>query len=142
MRFAWPLAITEWSVIYTQSWFTTPKLRWILSMATLSSFNPFLRHLLSLSLSLLSFHFPPSLPLSLSPSLSLSVSPCLSVSFCFCYIVDEDKDRERLHVSSRNTTVSTFNYTCMDTVPHKSPRCIREKKELRIFSKSSLDFSQ
>ena len=58
MRFAWPLAITEWSVIYTQSWFTTPKLRWILSMATLSSFSPFLRHLLSLSLSLsLSFCF-------------------------------------------------------------------------------------
>lgn len=26
MRFAWLLAITEWSVIYTQSWFTTPKL--------------------------------------------------------------------------------------------------------------------
>ena len=95
---------------------------------------------LSLSLSSL-FPFP-SLPPSLFLSLSLSVSPCLSVSFCFCYIVDEDKDRERLHVSSRNTTVSTFNYTCMDTVPHKSPRCIREKKELRIFSKSSLDFSQ
>lgn len=112
MRFAWLLAITEWSVIYTQSWFTTPKLRWILSMATLSSFN------------FPSSIIPPSFFLSLT---SLSLYP----SLCFCYILD--KDRERLHVSSCNATVSTFNYTCMDTVPHKSPLYPWEKKITNIF---------
>lgn len=123
MRFAWPLAITEWSVIYTQSWFTTPKLRWILSMATLSSFNPFLHHLPST--------LPRSLPLFLSLS-SLSTLP--SDSGSALPIPNEDKDRGRLHVSSRYATVSTFNYTCMDTVPHKSPRlCPREKRFTNIF---------
>ena len=108
MRFAWPLAITEWSVIYTQSWFTTPKLRWILSMATLSSFSPFLRHL------------------SHSRSVSVVCTPI------------EDKDRECLHVSSRNTTVSTFNYTCMDTVPHKSPRAVPARKKYREYFRNPL----
>ena len=73
---------------------------------------------------------PPSSPLSLSLSHSRSVSVvCTPV---------EDKDRECLHVSSRNTTVSTFNYTCMDTVPHKSPRVAPARKKYYEYFRNPL----
>lgn len=57
----------------------------------------------------------------------------LSPSMCPFSALNKEVHIERLHVSSRYATVSTFNYTCMDTVPHKSPRYIRVKKDYEYF---------
>lgn len=110
MRFAWPLAITEWSVIYTQSWFTTPKLRWILSMATLSSFNPFLRH-------------PP--PLSLSLCLFLRVSLYRSVS-----VIYSTKTKiENAYTFHRATPLSRRLITPAWTLFHINLRAVSVRKK-------------
>lgn len=92
VRFAWLLAITEWSVIYTQSWFTTPKLGAEFSLRPLVA---------------------PERPLSPSPSRPTVICPVTERDMQYLHV---------LLLTQLYRSARLFNYIYTKAVPHTSSR--------------------